>query len=243
MMTPNLQNKLQLIRSIQSPTNEDLFLLIQFLTDPNENEIICAAVYPVLQNAGKPAADILLSVYSELVDSKNEKLQIRFSYAFSQIPESPPFIFEKFIQSEIPRVRQNGIIGFGHLNDRKYDFLLFDTLINDDDLETAYEAAAALSRGGPEVLNYFETIMANDLEQNSKVDTRQKSYMDSQTKIEADKANILKKPDKHVLAKVIEIAGDIGSENTLQYLAAYLDHPDERISRIAAESVQKIKPK
>jgi HEAT repeat protein len=46
-----------------------------------------------------------------------------------------------------------------------------------------------------------------------------------------------------VLAKVIEISGDIGNAGTLQYLTAYLNHPDERVSRIAAESIQKINTK
>ncbi|MDR0768031.1 MAG: hypothetical protein LBE57_06315 [Methanosarcinales archaeon] len=264
-----LQNKLQFIRSIQTPTNEDLSLLIHFLADPNENEMICAAIFPILRKAGKTAADMLLSVYSDQSGKFSgkegedcEKLQIRFSYAFSQISESSPHVFEAFAKNRIPRVRQNGMIGFAHLNDRRYDPLLFDILTTDSDLETAYEAAITLSRGGSAVLNGFETIMANDLENCSKDeyskdgypkenDTRQKPYMDSQTKEDSDNVNILKKSfdkkqkslDKHVLAKVIEISGDIGNVGTLQYLTAYLNHPDERVSRIAAESIQKIHTK
>ena len=270
-----LQSKLRFIRSIQIPTNEDLSLLIHFLADSNENEMICAAVYPILQKAGKPAADILMSAYSNHCDriggkagdkiggedEMDEKLQIRFSYAFSQLSESPSPVFETFIQSKHPRVRQNGVAGFARLNDRRYDSLLFDLLMTDPSFETACEAAAALSFGGAEALKYFEAAMAFDLNHSAgeslekKLEGEaalQKSYMASQTKIDADKANktaVSKKRfdetllDKHVLAKVIEISGDIGNTGTLPYLTVYLNHPDERISGIAAESIQKINSK
>lgn len=234
-----LQNKLQIIRSIQVPAKDDLSYLISLLADPNENEMICASVYPVLQRAGSDAVDALLSVYSTFSES-DEKIQIRFSYAFSQIPESPASVFETFLKSVLPRVRQNGVIGFALLNDRQFDPLLFDVLINDADSETAYEAAAALSGSGADVLSYFEIVMAAGL--------REKPYMDSPTKINAENAGISypakahssRSLDKHVLAKVIEIAGDLGNENTLSYLTVYLKHPDERISRIASESIHKI---
>lgn len=232
-----LRRKLQFIRSVQVPTKENLSVLVSFLADLNENEMICASVYPVLQKAGRPAADVLLQVYSPL--PADEKYQIRFSYAFSQISESPASVFESFLKSVVPRVRQNGVIGFARLNDRRFDASLFDILRNDADSETAYEAAVALSGGGPDVLPYFEIVMADALQE--------KTYMDSQTKINADNTNISypaahssRSLDKHVLAKVIEIAGDLGNEGTLPYLAAYLTHPDELISRIAAESIQKI---
>lgn len=234
-----LQNKLQFIRSIQIPSHGDLSFLISLLADPDENEIICASVYPVLQRAGPEAVDALLAVYSALAES-DEKTQIRFSYAFSQLSESPASVFETFLKSRLPRVRQNGVIGLALLNDRQFDPLLSDVLRTDDDAETAYEAAAALSGAGADVLPSFESVMADDL--------REKTYMDSPTKISADNADISypaearssRSLDKHVLAKVIEIAGDIGNEGTLPYLTAYLRHPDERISRTASESIQKI---
>ncbi len=236
-----LQNKLQFIRSIQVPSKDELSYLISLLADPNENEMICASVYPVLQRAGRTAVDMLLPVYSILSES-DEKLQIRFSYAFSQLSESPAPVFETFLKSGFPRVRQNGIKGFALLNDRRFDSLLFDVLRNDSDAETAYEAAVALSRGGSGVLSYFEIVMAAGL--------GEKTYMDSLTKINADNAGLSypteahssRSLDKHVLGKVIEIAGDLGNEGTLPYLVAYLRHPNERISRIASDSIQKINP-
>ncbi|WNY27959.1 hypothetical protein MmiEs2_01380 [Methanimicrococcus stummii] len=239
--TDSLQDKLQFIRSIDFPTTEELSQLISFLEDPNENDFICAAVYPILQNVGKQAVDMLLPAFSET----NEKLQIRFSYAFSQISETPAYIFESFLKSEIPRVRQNGILGFSLLNDRRFDSLLFDVLTTDSNPGTAYEAAAALSKGGPTALKYFETILENN----------PKTYMDSPTKIKSNPCDLNQCDlnqhgdsesyvlDEHVLAKVIELSGDIGNLDTIPYLEAYFNHSDERISRIAMESVQKIKSK
>ncbi|MBZ3935771.1 HEAT repeat domain-containing protein [Methanimicrococcus blatticola] len=242
-----LQNKLQLIRSLQDPGEKEISGLVSLLTDPSENEIICASVYPVLQAAGQLSVDALLSVYSNFSEF-DEKIQIRLSYTFSQIPETPAFVFETFLKSGISRVRQNGIIGFALLNDRRFDDLLFDVLRNDADSETAYEAAIALSGGGVDVLSEFEIILKENVMAEN---LREKTYMDSPTKINADNTNGLCSPesdlfhplDKHVLAKVIEITGDIGNEETLSYLTAYLTHPDERVSRIAAESIQKIKTK
>ncbi|MDR2944413.1 MAG: hypothetical protein LBU81_04940 [Methanosarcinales archaeon] len=241
-----LRGKLQFIRSVSDPTNADLFELVSFLADSNENEMICASVYPVLQRAGQPAVDVLLQVYSVL--PPDELFQIRFSYAFSQIPFSPASVFESFLKSDIPRVRQNSVLGFALQNDRKFDASLFNVLKNDTDPQTAYEAAAALSGGGADVLPYFELIMAEDI--------REKTYMPSPTKINEDNAAVSDSPavfgppavsphslDAHMIVKIIEIAGDIGNFGTLPYLAAYSAHSDERISKAAAASIQKINSK
>lgn len=228
-----LQNRLRTIQSLQNPTADDLSRLVRILSDPSENPVIQAAVIPVFQKSGELSASLLFSEFQKLSCSDFD-LKIKFSYALSQIRETPGSVYEFLISDEIPRVRQNAVLGIAEKNDRSFDKILFDILLNDPDPETAFEAAVALSKGGEKTLSYFESAVVADIKQNP--------YINSETNFNTSANAVLSKPlDSHVLAKVIEILGNLGNENTLPYLIPYCSHPDERIVGMVSESVQKIK--
>ena len=207
-------------------SSDNLFELISALIDPTENELVQAAVLPVLIKFGKDAAPLLFDQWSELQDCQSElpllsssdfaAVSSRLSYALSQISETPTSVFDSFLLSDIPRVRQNAVIGFSKKtkNDRSFDNLLFHVLKTDADPETAFEAATALSLGKTAVLSFFEEALSD---------------------------NFSKKADHHVFGKVIEISGEIGECTTLPLLESYLSDSDARLSNAAVEAIQKIK--
>jgi hypothetical protein len=261
-------NYLLNLQNFQNLSSSDIFELISILTNPAENELIQAAVLPVLKIAGKDAVSLLLNQWKIHLDSfstdsfsdsnldSDSVLRIlnRLSYALSQIFETPASVFESFLSIDIPRVRQNGIIGFSEKmkTDRQFDSLIFDVLKTDDDPETAFEAAVALSLGGAEVLPFFESLLLQnsslgDFSIESKIKPKIESEIEEieQKSINESRDENLsfsqKRIDHHVLGKIIEISGDIGNNATIPLLEFYLLHSDERISNMAAESIQKIK--
>jgi len=261
-------NYLLNLQNFQNLSSSDISELISILTDPAENELIQAAVLPVLKIAGEDAVSLLLNQWKIHLDSfsadsfsdsnpdSDSVLGIlnRLSYALSQIIETPASVFESFLSIGIPRVRQNGIIGFSEKmkTDRQFDSLIFDVLKTDDDAETAFEAAVALSLGGAEVLPFFESLL---LQNSSPADFSIELKIESKTEPEIEEVEqksinenrdenlsfSQKRIDHHVLGKIIEISGDIGNNATIPLLESYLLHSDERISNMAAESIQKIK--
>ncbi|MDL2261241.1 HEAT repeat domain-containing protein [Methanimicrococcus sp. OttesenSCG-928-J09] len=226
-----LQNRLHTIQSLQNPTADDLSLLIQILLDSSENPVIQAAAIPVFQKSGKISASLLFSEFQKLSDSDSD-IKIKISYALSQISETPNSVYPILLSDKTARVRQNAVLGLAGKNDPAFYELLYDVLLNDSDPETAFEAAAALSLGKAETLPYFESVITADIKQNP--------YIDSETNLISSNKVPPKSADPHVLAKVIEILGDIGNEKTLPYLTPYCAHPDERVAAIAAKSIQKI---
>jgi len=269
-------NYLLNLQNFQNLSSSDISELISILTDPAENELIQAAVLPVLKIAGVNAVSLLLNQWKIHLDSfsadssSNSNLDSdsvfgilnRLSYALSQIFETPASVFESFLSIGIPRVRQNGIIGFSEKmkTDRQFDSLIFDVLKTDDDPETAFEAAVALSLGGSEVLPFFESLLLQnsspaDFSIESKIKPKIKPKIESKTEPEIEEIEqksinesrdenlsfSQKRIDHHVLGKIIEISGDIGNNATIPLLEIYLLHSDERISNMAAESIQKIK--
>ena len=256
------------LQNFQNLSSSDISELISILTNPAENELIQAAVLPVLKIAGKDAVSLLLNQWKIHLDSfstdsfSNSNLDSdsvlgilnRLSYALSQIFETPASVFESFLSIDIPRVRQNGIIGFSEKmkTDRQFDSLIFDVLKTDDDPETAFEAAITLSLGGAEVLPFFESLLLQnsslgDFSIESKIKPKIESEIEEieQKSINESRDENLsfsqKRIDHHVLGKIIEISGDIGNNATIPLLEFYLLHSDERISNMAAESIQKIK--
>lgn len=235
----NLQDRLHAIQSLQKPTADDISQLIQILLNPAENPLIQAAVIPVFQKDGQFSASLLFSEFQKLSESdlnldsdSISDLKIKISYALSQISETPNSIYPILLSDKTARVRQNAVLGIAGKNDPAFYELLYDILFYDPDPETAFEAAAALSLGKAETLPYFESVIAADIKQNP--------YIDSETNLLSSNKVQPKSADPHVLAKVIEILGDIGNEQTLPYLMPYRNHPDERVTAIAAEAIQKI---
>ncbi|MDV0445054.1 hypothetical protein MmiAt1_06090 [Methanimicrococcus sp. At1] len=266
-----LKEKLQYLRSLQNPTEEDLSDILCFFSDSNANEILCAAAIPVFQKAGKLASDLLFSIYSGFsdfpdnsvdsvsvdsvsvdsgsvnsvsVDSEtDEKLKIRFSYALSQIAETPADVFISFLSSDIPRVRQNAVIGLSLKNNPEFDSVFLNVLQNDSDPETAFEAAAALEKSGADSLKFFEIVMADDIKHNPYIDSETKLKTSDISYIESEVDSEMKCIDNHVISKVIEASGRFGNEKTIQYLTPYLSGGDERISKTAEEAIQTIQSK
>ena len=265
-------NYLLNLQNFQNLSSSDISELISILTDPAENELIQAAVLPVLKIAGVNAVSLLLNQWKIHLDSfsadsfSNSNLDSdsvfgilnRLSYALSQIFETPASVFESFLSIGIPRVRQNGIIGFSEKmkTDRQFDSLIFDVLKTDDDAETSFEAAVALSLGGAEVLPFFESLLLqNSSPADFSIESKIKPKIESKTEPEIEEIEqksinesrdenlsfSQKRVDHHVLGKIIEISGDIGNNTTIPLLEVYLLHSDERISNMAAESIQKIK--
>lgn len=232
----SLRDRLRIIQSLQNPTADELSSLLDLFSDPNGNALLQAAAIPVFQCAGVDAVSLLFAAYRTILDPASD-VKIRISYALSQISETPAFVFEEMLSCKTARIRQNAVIGLAGKNDRTFDVLLYGLILQDPDPQTAYEAAEALEKGGADVLPYFESVMGQELKQNP--------YIASEMKINAsdEQAIFAFRPDPHVLAKVIEIAGDIGNEGTLRFLTPYLPHPDARISRLAVESIHKIKTK
>ena len=231
-----LRDRLRIIQSLQNPTVDELSSLLDLFSDPNGNALLQVAAVPVFQRAGIDAVSLLFAAYQHISDPASD-VKIRISYALSQISETPAFVFEEMLSCKTARIRQNAVIGLAGKNDRTFDALLYGLILRDSDPQTAYEAAAALAKGGADVLPYFESVMDRGLKQNP--------YIASETKINTSdtQGTSASLPDPHVLAKVIEIAGDIGNDRTLRSLTPYLPHPDARISRLAAESIRKIKTK
>ena len=226
------QEKLQYVRSIQMPTNEEISFLISILTDPKENGMVQAAVLPALKNAGENASEALALCFSQTSAHENQmhgygcQLRIKLSYALSQIPQTAAAVFESFLNDTVPEIRQNGVIGISGKNNGQYDSLLYGILIGDSDPKTAFEAASALEAGRERTFPLLKKILADDLRNVNK---------------EAQTSGL----DDHVLGKVIDIVGKNGrGENykeIMMYIEPYLCHKNPNISNSAKEIIEAIK--
>lgn len=240
------------IRSLQNPNSDDLLFLIDLLSNPAENEMLQTAAVSALQKSGLEASNRLYEKYlfvllnkcvlsnkceseSYSVSSSESAIKtlIKLSYALSQIIETPDSVFLELLKSGIPRVRQNAVIGLSQKNNSDLASVFLFVLQNDSDPETAFEAAAALEKRGPDSLKFFEIVMEDDAKHNP--------YIDSEMKLNTSEK--LTRIDNHVIAKVIEISGEFGDDGTINYLSPYLSRQDERIAETAKNAIQKIKSK
>ena len=220
-MTP--QEKLKSIRSIQTPTSEDVSFLISILADETENEMVQVAALLVLKNAEETAAKGLMLCFNQ-TPTRSEKTRIKLSYALSQIQGVSAVVFEKLIKDSIPLIRQNGIIGLSFQNGGKYDALFYDVLISDSNPETAFEAATALAAGKERTLPLFKKILVND--------SKNMGTGMSHSGLE-----------DHVLGKVIEIVGKSEHEEKMMYIEPYLHHENSKISNQVKEIIAESKNK
>ena len=226
------QEKLQYIRSIQMPVNEEISFLISILTDPKENGMVQAAVLPALKNAGENASAALLLCFSQTSDHENQmhdyerQIRIKLSYALSQIPQTEAAVFESFLNDTVPEIRQNGVIGISGKNNGQYDSLLYRVLIGDSDPKTAFEAASALEVGKERTFPLLKKILADDLRNVNK---------------EVQISGL----DDHVLGKIIDIVGknECGEkyEEIMMYIEPYLCHKNPNISNSAKEIIEAIR--
>ena len=235
------QGKLKYIRSIQTPTVEDISFLISILTDTKENEILQAATLPVLKKAGEKAATELIFCFNTI--PKHEKLtRIKLSYALSQLPSTPATIFEEMTKDAVPQIRKNGIIGISLQNKGEWDTLLYDILITEADSETAFEAASALAAGKKRTLPLFEFVISNDLKQNPYIDSEMKVMKEIEKKDGSENSLPAgRRLDDHVLGKIIETVGESGNEERLLFIEPYTSHRNSNISNQAKEIIRKYK--
>jgi len=217
-----LPERLAHLQAVSDPTMEELISCVLLLFNPSENEILQAAVLPVLKRAGLRASILL---YGKYLSSSGLDVSsvIRISYALSQIIESPDIYFLEFFKSDIPRVRQNGVIGLAQKNDPDFSSAFQIILQNDSDPETAFEAAVSLEKLGPQSLKYLEEVLKSDIKANPQNNANTRPL------------------DDHVISKVLEVSGEFGNENTIPYIIPYFSHPDGRVSNSAKEAVLKIK--
>lgn len=216
-----LSERLAHLQAVQNPNPEDFISCVRLLLNPSENEILQAAVLPILKRGGLRAYPLLYEKYSSPETEISSVIKI--SYALSQILETPDFVFSDFLKNENPRVRQNGVIGFSQKNNPEFSLVFLNVLQNDPDPETAYEAAVSLEKLGLRSLKYLETALESDIKANCENNTN------------------IPPLDHHVISKVIEISGEFGNGNTISYLIPYFSHRDERVSNSAKEAVLKIK--
>jgi len=226
------QEKLGYIRSIQTPTAAEISLLISTLTDSKENEMIQAAVLPILKNAdGKTAAEFAekLTVCFNQTPIQEEKTRIKLSYALTQISKTPPEVFEDFTKNAVPQIRQNGVIGLSFQNSGKYDALFLEILLNDLNPKTAFEAAATLETEKDRTLPILKDILRNNLSKK----IGEKTDSDFQLKCI--------RLEEHVLGKVIEIVGKAETkedeEERRTYVESYTAHENSKISNLAKEII------
>ena len=235
------QDKLKYIRSIQTPTVEDISFLVSILTDAKENEIIQAATLPVLKKANDEAAAELVFYFNK-IPKHDKKTRITLSYALSQLPSTPAAIFEKMTTDPVPQIRKNGVVGISLQNKGEWDALLYDILITEPDSETAFEAASALAVGKKRTLHLFESIISSDLKQNPYIDSEMKRMKELEKKDSSENSlPACHRLDDHVLGKIIETIGESGNEESIRLIEPYTSHRNSNISNQANEIIRKYK--